>query len=443
MIIKPKIIGSATPTTGDVTVRFAYLDIEDGKLVNKVVERYCGVGGSVTAPTISASLSAVTKQSCALTLDNWNITTLTNLQNDLDIGAIYYPTDNKTHAFISVNAVTGLSPSFYFNKSDTSTLTISWGDGTSDYTTSSSGNLNTSHTYSTAGTYEITIWISSGTGTYSFGNGTNSTVFVGGSTQSYISTLNSVFIGNNVTSLSDYAFYNSRNLKGISFTTNITSVGVSTFENCYSLDIIAIPSSIITLSNLSFKNCTGLYFVSMTNNVTTVGDYSFNFNYGLDKIVLSNGLTSINQYAFQYCYHLQKVILPNSITTLGRGCFNSCSSLKNISLPNSFTTFGGSDVFSSCYALKNMNIPSGVTSLGALSIFATCYSITNYTLNRWESPSTITTLASTGIFSNISSQCRIYVPVGSLAVYQAATNWSTYANYMYEDTPENRALFGD
>jgi hypothetical protein len=41
------------------------------------------------------------------------------------------------------------------------------------------------------------------------------------------------------------------------------------------------------------------------------------------------------------------------------------------------------------------------------------------------------TLANTNAFSNINSICKIYVPDESVEVYKSATNWVTYADYIY------------
>lgn len=45
-------------------------------------------------------------------------------------------------------------------------------------------------------------------------------------------------------------------------------------------------------------------------------------------------------------------------------------------------------------------------------------------------PTTPPTLANTNAFTAIPADCIIYVPAASLAAYQAATNWSTYASRM-------------
>lgn len=451
-------------TSGDYSVRFMYLAVENGILVDKITTVWVNSGGTVTAPTIASTLDATTKRSCALTFYGWNYTDLTNITHNLDVGAIYYPTDNKTHAFVTVNTVTGLSPSVYFNKSDSSTLTISWGDGTSDYTTTSSGNLNTSHTYSTAGTYEITMWISSGTGTYNFSNASASTTFIGGNTQAYRNSLINLFIGSNVTEISAYAFDGCDSLNFITLKHGITSIGDYAFYYTSKLTNISIPSSTTSIGTNCFNYAYGLQNISIPTQVTSIGGSCFSFCYSLKRLIfspvtrinaytcencyslaevfLSSGVTVLDNGSFFYCYSLKNIVIPNTVTTVGSSVFSQCYSLNSITFSSNLTQINNS-IFSGCSALENVsNIPSSVSSIGSDS-FNGCLSVRNYTLSRYTAPSTITTLSNTSAFTNIKQSTRIYVPVGSLSVYQGATNWSTYANYMYEDTAQNRALFGD
>ncbi len=37
----------------------------------------------------------------------------------------------------------------------------------------------------------------------------------------------------------------------------------------------------------------------------------------------------------------------------------------------------------------------------------------------------------TSAFYNINSICKIYVPDASVTAYKSATNWNTYADYIY------------
>ena len=79
------------------------------------------------------------------------------------------------------------------------------------------------------------------------------------------------------------------------------------------------------------------------------------------------------------------------------------------------------------------SIPSTVTSIGT-SAFGACHSVAEYHFLSTTPP----TLASNS-FTSILADCKIYVPYSAdhsiLEAYQTATNWSTYASYMVEESP--------
>lgn len=444
MIIKPKIIGGDSVGTGSITVKFLYLDIENGKLVNKITERYCNIGETVTPPTIPTTLDAVTKQSCALTFKEWNYTNaqLTNIQTDMNVGAVYNTSDSKTHAFVTVNANTGYDLPIYFNKSDNSTLTISWGDGSTNYTTSDSGDITTTHTYSTAGTYEITIWISSGTGTFGLGYFSfGSTLsFIGGSSATYRQCLNNIFVDGQFRNILGGAFINNLSLEIAIFapTPSFGNFGNYCFYGCSKLYMMTIQTGIIYTGDNGFANCINLCEVSFPYGLTTISYSSFNTCSSLRSACFPSTLTTLSAYAFTSCNAIKKVYIPSSVVNLSYA-FEYCSGLREIIVDANVNSL--QDIFVGCSSLRKIEINSNIATLQ--NTFSNNYSCTVYTIKRFTAPSTITNLYSVGSLNGINLQARIYVPVGSETVYKTATNWSTYANYIYEDTTENRALFGD
>ena len=306
-------------------------------------------GGNATAPT-PPTLPL-------LTFHSWNHPG-TNITRDEDIGGIYDTTDGKTYIYVQVNALTGLQPTIYYQKSTSAEMTIDWGDGTTN-TTTSTGDLNTQKTapYAAAGSYLITITCAT---TYNLGNGTNATTLFGS------------YIANPYTSIA-YKIY---------FGANTTLINNNVFYNYFGLDYVVVSSGMTgSIGNSAFYNCSAL-----------------------TSLTLPSGMTgSIGSYAFYYCY-----------------------ALTSLTLPSGTNTAIGDSAFRKLKAVRTFTVLSGFTSLAAYA-FEGNDAMDEYIFQPTSPP----TMAATSVFTGIKLWTRIYVPDASTLAYRAATNWTTYANYIY------------
>lgn len=155
------------------------------------------------------------------------------------------PADGKTRLYITVpaNSMPDRDPPrnqvpLYIQQSVANGVTIDWGDGSEPEILSGTGNVNTTHTYQTAGDFVITLdpaegcELGLGLGRYSY--------CVMGSTENngrvYCSMLRRVVIGSRgVTSIADFAF-----------------------SNCYSLASVTIPDSVTSIADFAFYSCCGV-----------------------------------------------------------------------------------------------------------------------------------------------------------------------------------------
>ena len=151
--------------------------------------------------------------------------------------------------------------------------------------------------------------------------------------------------------------------------------------------------------------------VNTTHTYASIGDYTIT----LDPV---NGCTlGLGAGSSSYC-------VLGSIGNNGRVY---CNMLQAVQIGTSLTKIGNY-AFNSCYSLASITIPDGITSIGARAFFY-CYGVAEYHLK----PTTPPTLSNTNAFTNIPSDCVIYVPQGCLEDYQNATNWATYASKMQEE----------
>ena len=184
----------------------------------------------------------------------------------------------------------------------------------------------------------------------------------------------------------------------------VTSIGSYACYKCYSLTSITIP-----------------------NSVTSIGDYAFRSCRSLTSITIPSSVTSIRDYACFNCCSLTDITIPNGVTSIGASAFKDCYSLTNITIPNSVTSIE-SDAFSGCRSLTSITIPSSVRSIRGYA-FGFCYSLTRCDFSRHTS---VPTLVNTGTFANINAICKIIVPDNLYDRWIAASNWSTYADYIYK-----------
>ena len=287
-------------------------------------------------------------------------------------------------------------------------ITVDWGDNTTPDTvtgTSTSAMLEVPHTYASEGNYTISI-LATGNNKYGFSGSNVYTILRKNTTSNenrvYANTVKQIRIGNNAGIWSN-AFYNCCSLSSITIPDSVTSIGSYAFYDCYSLASITIPDGVTSIGSSSFYYCTSL-----------------------SSITIPDGVTSIGGNAFYYCYALPSITIPDSVTSIGNTAFSNCQSLSSITIPDDVTSIG-KQVFYCCYSLTSITIPDSVTSIGD-SAFYNLYGAKEYHIL----PTTVPTGGKT-MFTNIISDCIIYVPKGKLNAYQTATNWSTYASYMQEE----------
>ena len=163
-----------------------------------------------------------------------------------------------------------------------------------------------------------------------------------------------------------------------------------------------------TLSGTGNKNTTHTY--------TEIGEYTISLNCsGSCKLGLGHNSSSYcvmgntTNNGIVYCNMLQAVEIGRSV-----------KSIDNYA-------------FSKCYSLASIVIPQGVTSIGS-NAFSNCNGMAFYDFSRCTS---VPTLGGTGVFSSISSDCKIVVPDSLYDTWKAAPNWSTHASKMVKASEFN------
>jgi len=393
-----------------------FFDI-DGTILK---QEYVTTGADATAPTTP------NYDPKYLVFAEWN-QAFTNVQRDLDVGAMYDTINGKTYIFVRITPRSEPLPVLNLEKSGSSLLTVDWGDGTiSTRTSGGRFTLQKPSEYPAFGDYIITIDSQN-----AYGNRFGEQLFISSSSnisQAFASSVLKIYMGINFTIVSLTIFRFCRAMSIISFNKNAGSGwNRRGFEGCHSLKHLNAPTG-SSLAGESLNNCRSLKNISRTDNVLTLGsEGDFRSCFNLRKITPTNTITITGTGSyFQSCSNLTGDIVLTSGTTIVPGStFNGCSSLESVTMLGNITSVGGS-AFRDCYSLRELEFPASLTSIGAQAFF-NCVSILEYTFLSTTPPS----LANTNAFSGINAACKIYVPDANVNDYKTATNWSTYANYIY------------
>ena len=328
-----------------------------------------------------------------LTAQGWNMPSNWTLANaktyvatngKADWGQMYTTASGKTEIDVEFTDPNRLSPNM--SLAVNGTVSIDWGDG-SAATTVTGTSLTTrkgtgAHTYSAVGKYTIKVTAATGTTWGFLGSSAYLLLYKSSSANTsrvYSNCVQSVRIGAGCTSIGDYSFYYCASLAYVTIPNSVTSVGANIFNGCYAISHVTIPSGITSIGNSLFYNCYSLASFSIPSSVTSMG-------------------TSI----FYYCYALPCANLPSGITSIGNSAFYNC------------------------YALASITIPSGVTDI-ATKAFQNCYGLGSIHFKGSTPPS----VAASDAFTNVPTDCKIYVPTGKLSAYTSASNYPSSSTYTY------------
>jgi hypothetical protein len=112
--------------------------------------------------------------------------------------------------------------------------------------------------------------------------------------------LESVILGNGISSISNNAFQSCSALTSIIIPNSVVSIDTYAFQGCNSLTSIIIPSSVLSISSEAFYNCTALTSVTFNGNIPSIG-YN-NFNTPGNTAYYYKGATNVNILSSFFTY---------------------------------------------------------------------------------------------------------------------------------------------
>lgn len=304
----------------------------------------------------------------------------------LEVGQMYTTADDKTHVLIHLekgrtSPILGCCPN--------GTVDVDWGDGTAHDTLTGTSVTSVKwtprHEYAAPGDYDIKLTC---TGTMGF---------YGESA----SNCGSALLRHSVSADTRNVTYENA-IQNVRNSSNVTRINTAAFQYCYSLAFINIPKSVTNISDYAFRYCYSLMFIGIPDSVTSVAGTMLAFCSSLMFTSLPDNVTSIDDSALYACYGLFSIAIPDNVTSIGGNALYACFSLTSVVIPDSVMSIGYK-AFCNCYGLGEIHFTS----------------------------TTPPTVSASNVFQNLQTDCKIYVPAGTLAAYTSATNYPSSSTYTY------------
>lgn len=355
-----------------------------------------------------------------LVFQGWNYTLeeIQAAEYPRDVGAIYSTSDGKTHATLVITSSSYRAVPMYFSQTVENGVTIDWGDGSTS-TVAGTGVVNTAHTYSAIGTYEVVLTVADGC-VLTLGSASTRS-FIGGTTTTYRDYLTALFVGDGVDistrfiqgcsylakltlpngpeEIPDFVTFSNIRLQALIIPRGVTTVGtycgyqignylteaqtvvslpetVETLGNGFGYALcdiwrLVIPPKIIAVPNYVAYQCYNIRRVFMSDDVTSIGDNFLYKSYAISKFDFPASVESVG-IAFAYETGLREIVLPSTLTTIGN-LFCEAEGLRRVVVKGAITSVG-------TYPLQSIKVSELVmcTQTTGLSAIKTFLSQTYY-----------------------------------------------------------------
>ena len=249
---------------------------------------------------------------------------------------------------------------------------------------------------------------------------------------------------NALSTIPKYAF-NGCDIKELSLPNSVKTIEESAFASNANMTSAHLGLSIETIGNSAFSSCGRLGDIQLGNALISIGDYTF-FKVGaslndMQQLSLPGTLKTIGKYAFSQS-HFPLFDIPNSVTEIGEHAFSTNPKLVSVKLGSGFPVLP-KGIFSDCTAVKEIQLQEGLLTIGD-NAFVNCKALESISI-----PASVTTIGTTAAWYS-SSQEGDYLPFYGCTslksiVFEDGTSDLTLSWHNYygtsSTTTQNRGMF--
>lgn len=334
-----------------------------------------------------------------LTFVRWNYTLeqIRATEYPLDVGALYKPTDGKTHLKINIIESSYRTVVLSFQQTVDGGVSVDWGDGSAVETISGTGKVSVSHPYSAMGEYEITLSVADECiMTAGWGSSSSSERFVSALNYSYGNKyVTGIYFGDRV-ELTTYSCASMYNATHITLPLNITDIPSSAFNGSYKIGAIIVPDGVISIGSSAFSstrnayknNCPKRFLVCcLPESIISIAEHAFNMTYFLTRFVVPKNITVLPNYMLTQQGRMRRIYLPkdkivsisnyfgyfpvlrssdledlSALSTIGNGFMSHVKGRGSYTIPPGVETIGNNAFENSGFC--EIVIPESVTTIG-------------------------------------------------------------------------------
>ncbi|MGN1239732.1 MAG: leucine-rich repeat protein, partial [Paludibacteraceae bacterium] len=204
---------------------------------------------------------------------------------------------------------------------------------------------------------------------------------------------------------------------------------------------------------LSYNSVAMPRYVDLANaSNTTLDNIHHLFTKQLRTLYLPSQLEVVSEEALKGCQYLSSVVIPATVVEIAPNAFEDCRSMTSVVFAGNKVETIGDWAFYNCHSLRNLTLPEGVEEVGLAAFYGCTY------LNELTIPSTMKKIADNGFagcekmqtmyvnalvpptieaktFEDVDRATPVFVPRGTMELYQADPYWSEFFNMAEYDAP--------
>ncbi|MGM9826345.1 MAG: leucine-rich repeat protein [Paludibacteraceae bacterium] len=193
-------------------------------------------------------------------------------------------------------------------------------------------------------------------------------------------------------------------------------------------------------------------YVDNTNATDEIIEVKYEYVNAVQTLYLPAGLVEIGDYALHNARFLGGITIPEGVTRIGISAFEDCRSMDSVVFAGNEVQEIGAWAFYNCHNLRQLTLPEGLEEIGTAAFFD-CVYLTELTI-----PSTMKKIADNGFaaccklstmyvnalvpptieaktFEDVDRATPVFVPRGTMELYQADQYWSEFFNMAEYDAP--------